>query len=112
MRVELFRACLLLLVASPAHASGDPIVIYVVAGGGLAQLALVVFMLTARAFRSVRLPALATYLLYLVVLWAWVWNSRQSATTLGAGLIVLPCLVVGTLLWLLVTAGRRSGAAG
>jgi uncharacterized membrane protein len=103
--------CLLLLQATRAHASGDPIVIYVTAGGGIAQVALLVFILAARAFRSARFPAVAAYLLYLVVLWAWAWQSKQSAMMLGAGLVVLPCLIIGALLWMLAKADRRLDAA-
>jgi len=110
MRIGFFGACHLLLLATPAHASGDPAVIYLMAGGVLVQVVLIVFMLTARAFRRARLPALAAYALYLVVLWPWVWESKPSETLPGIGLIVLPCVIVGTLLWMLVTAHRRSDA--
>lgn len=102
-------ACLLVLYATGAHASGDPIVIYLTAGAGLVQLALLIFLLVAQAFRVARLPAVAAYLLYLVVLWSWVWQSRQSSTLLGIGLTVLPCLAVAVLIWMLSTAASRNG---
>jgi len=108
MRVGISCACLVLLLSPAAHASGDPAVIYLMAGGALVQVVLGVFMLTARAFRPARLPALAAYALYLVVLWPWVWESKPSETLPGIGLIVLPVVIVGTLLWLLITAHRRS----
>jgi hypothetical protein len=102
--------CLFLFHAPIAQASGDPIVIYLAAGGGLVQIALLIFILTAKAFRQVRAPAVTAYILYLGVLWGWVWQSRQSAALLGAALVILPCLVVGALLWLLVAVDRRSDA--
>ena len=104
------HSCFLLFYTIEAHASGDPIVIYSVAGGGLVQIALLIFVLTAQAFRRVRTPAVVVYMLYLPVLWAWIWQSRQSATVLGVCLVVLPCLVVGALLWLLTAVDRRSSA--
>lgn len=115
MRLRLGYAscvCFLLLHATGAHASGDPIVIYVAAGGGLVQLALLIFVLIARAFRLARFPALAAYFLYLVVLWGWVWQSRQSAALLGGVLVILPCLIIGALLWMLTAVDRGRLVAG
>lgn len=100
-------ACLLLLYTTGAHASGDPIVIYWAAGAGLVQIALFVFVLAARAFGAARLPAVAAYVLNLIVLWSWVWQSRQSSTLLGIGLVIFPCLVVAVLYWMLSTVASR-----
>lgn len=100
-------ACLLLLHATGAHASGDPIVIYWASGAGVVQIALLVFVFAARAFGAARLPAVAAYVLNLIILWSWVWQSRQSSTLLGIGLLVFPCLVVGVLYWMLSAAASR-----
>lgn len=101
-------AAVLFLPSTIAHASGDPIVIYFAAGGSAVQLALLVFIWIGRTFRPARLPATAAYVLYLGLLWAWVWESRQSTTIVGAALIVLPCLAVGVLMWVLSMIHRRS----
>ncbi len=101
-------ACVLLLYATGAHASGDPIVIYWISGAALVQVALLAFVLAARAFGAARLPTVAAYVLNLIVLWNWVWQSRQSSTLLGIGLLVFPSLVVAVLYWMLSTVARRS----
>lgn len=107
----LWWTALLLAYADLAHASGDPGVIYWAAGVALLQIGLFVFILTGRVFAAARLPASTAYLLYLFVLWSWIWHSRQSATILGAGLILLPPLAVAVLAWLLSAATRRKGEA-
>lgn len=106
--VSVLYGCFLLLQGTAAHASGDPIVIYLAAGGGIVQVTLLVFIFIAQSFRAARAPTVAAYLLYLVVVWAWVWQSRQSATMLGASLVVLPSLIVAALLWMASAIGRRS----
>jgi hypothetical protein len=106
----LVSSCYFLFHTTAAQASGDPIVIYFAAGGGLVQMALLIFILAAKAFRQARTPSVIAFLIYLGVLWGWVWQSMQSAAVRGAALVVLPCLVVGALLWLLVAVDRRTAA--
>lgn len=89
------------LYASGAYASGDPMVLYWMVAGGLTQVTLLLYILMARKFRVARSPATAAYVLYLVLLWTWIWNSTQSPTYLGIALVVLPLLAVGVLSWVI-----------
>ena len=109
--IALLCACLLLLCAPLAHASGDPAVVYILGGGIVVQLALVIFIVTARVFRRARLPVLTAYALHLLVLWPWVWESKPSERLPGIALILMPCLIVGALLWMLVTARAPSNSS-
>lgn len=101
------QSCLLLLYSTVAHASGDPMIVFWIAGAALVQIAVLIFMLTAQVFRRVRTPAVVLYILYLPLLWAWIWQSTQSVTVFGVCLMVLPCLVVGVLRWLVRANDRR-----
>jgi hypothetical protein len=93
-----------LLYVTEAHASGEPAVIYWVAGGGLAQVVVLIFLVTSPRFRATRFPAITGYALYLHVLWSWVWNSSQSPTLLGSALVLLPVLAVCVLVWMVSSA--------
>lgn len=107
-RTVALYAVLVLLFTTSAHASGDPAVLYWMAAGGLTQAALLLLVLVARRFRAARAPSATAYLLYLVILWSWIWNSSQSPTLLGLALVAFPLLSVGTLLWILsAVAGAR-----
>ena len=103
----MLQISVLLLYANRSYASGDPIVMYWAAGGVLLQLALLIFVLAGRVFSVARLAVLTAYVLYLILLWSWVWQSSQSSTFLGLALIVIPCLVIAALFWILTSAATR-----
>lgn len=85
--------------AGLAHASGDPMVVYYAAAGGVVQVGILGFLFATKKFRGVRIQAFVAYALNIIPLWGWVWNSSQSPHLLGGALVVMPVLSLAILLW-------------